>query len=246
MGHNSWYPLLWASGSLHNEALELESLPRHSQLCCALVAFCRSREARSPSCITQVPRRHAELWRMGQLDEGTSPYCEQGTWFLATSPIPGLLLSVCWLKMTPNFMASWSEFGIIWYYCWCFCRLVGLIRAGLFLCSCYQRRLGCTYLRTWWGGTFKMHCPHGWQGRDCHWSMSVWPPRGFGLSQDGGWAPSGSDRRMRDRSCRTSIFLSFNFILEYRTNPQKWPFHYRGWNTTVGSQETPGVTGKFG
>ena len=24
------------------------------------------------------------------------------------------------------------------------------------------------------------------------------------------------------------------------------PFHYRGWNAKVGSQETPGVTGKFG
>ena len=201
------YPLsLWASGSLHSEALELESLPRHSWLCCALVAFCRRVEARSPSCISQVPRRHAELWRTGQLDEGTSPYCGQGTWFLATSPIPGLLLSLCWLKMTPNFMASRSEFGIIWYYFSCFCRFVGLIRAGLFLCNCCQRRLGCSYLRTWWGGTFKMPWPHGWQGRDCHGSMSVWPLRGFGLSWHGGWALSGSDRRMRDRSCRTSSF----------------------------------------
>ena len=32
-----------------------------------------------------------------------------------------------------------------------------------------------------------------------------------------------------------------------RTNTQKrCPFHYRGWNAKVGSQETPGVTGKFG
>ena len=31
-----------------------------------------------------------------------------------------------------------------------------------------------------------------------------------------------------------------------RTNTQKrCPFHYRGWNAKVGSQETPGVTGKF-
>ena len=29
--------------------------------------------------------------------------------------------------------------------------------------------------------------------------------------------------------------------------PQKrCPFHYRDWNAKVGSQETPGVTGKFG
>ena len=33
----------------------------------------------------------------------------------------------------------------------------------------------------------------------------------------------------------------------FRTNIQKrCPFHYRNWNTKVGSQETPGVTGKFG
>ena len=32
-----------------------------------------------------------------------------------------------------------------------------------------------------------------------------------------------------------------------RTNTQKrCPFHYRGLNAKVGSQETPGVTGKFG
>ena len=32
-----------------------------------------------------------------------------------------------------------------------------------------------------------------------------------------------------------------------RTNTQtRCPFHYRGLNTKVGSQETPGVTGKFG
>ena len=28
--------------------------------------------------------------------------------------------------------------------------------------------------------------------------------------------------------------------------PQKCHFHHRGWNAKVGSQETPGVTGKFG
>ena len=33
----------------------------------------------------------------------------------------------------------------------------------------------------------------------------------------------------------------------FRTNTQKrCPFHYRGLNAKVGSQETPGVTGKFG
>ena len=32
-----------------------------------------------------------------------------------------------------------------------------------------------------------------------------------------------------------------------KTNtPKCYPFHYRDWNTIVGSQETPGVTGKFG
>ena len=32
----------------------------------------------------------------------------------------------------------------------------------------------------------------------------------------------------------------------FRTNNQKrCPFHYRAWNAKVGSQETPGVTGKF-
>ena len=32
-----------------------------------------------------------------------------------------------------------------------------------------------------------------------------------------------------------------------RTNtPQICPFHYRDWNAKVGSQETPGVTSKFG
>ena len=31
-----------------------------------------------------------------------------------------------------------------------------------------------------------------------------------------------------------------------RTNtPKRCPFHYRGWNAKVGSQEIPGVTGKF-
>ena len=33
----------------------------------------------------------------------------------------------------------------------------------------------------------------------------------------------------------------------FRTNTQKrCPFHYRDWNAKVGSQETPGVTGKIG
>ena len=33
----------------------------------------------------------------------------------------------------------------------------------------------------------------------------------------------------------------------FRTNTSKrWPFHYRDWNAKVGSQEIPGVTGKFG
>ena len=32
-----------------------------------------------------------------------------------------------------------------------------------------------------------------------------------------------------------------------RTNtPKRCPFHYRGLEAKVGSQETPGVTGKFG
>ena len=33
----------------------------------------------------------------------------------------------------------------------------------------------------------------------------------------------------------------------FRTNNQKrCPFHYRAWNAKVGSQEIPGVMGKFG
>ena len=33
----------------------------------------------------------------------------------------------------------------------------------------------------------------------------------------------------------------------FRTNTQKrCPFHYMDWNAKVGSQETPGVTVKFG
>ena len=33
----------------------------------------------------------------------------------------------------------------------------------------------------------------------------------------------------------------------FRTNtPKGCPFHYRDWNAKVGSQETPGVIGKFG
>ena len=33
----------------------------------------------------------------------------------------------------------------------------------------------------------------------------------------------------------------------FRANtPQKYPFHYRGLECKLGSQETPGVTGKFG
>ena len=36
-------------------------------------------------------------------------------------------------------------------------------------------------------------------------------------------------------------------LTPFRTNtPKRCPFHYRDWNTKVGSQETPGVTGKFG
>ena len=30
------------------------------------------------------------------------------------------------------------------------------------------------------------------------------------------------------------------------TPPPKYPFHYRDWDAKVGSQKTPGVTGKFG
>ena len=30
------------------------------------------------------------------------------------------------------------------------------------------------------------------------------------------------------------------------TPPQRCPFHHRDWNAKVGSQEIPGVTGKFG
>ena len=30
------------------------------------------------------------------------------------------------------------------------------------------------------------------------------------------------------------------------TPPKRCHFHYKGWNTKVGSQETPGVKGKFG
>ena len=30
------------------------------------------------------------------------------------------------------------------------------------------------------------------------------------------------------------------------TPPKRCHFHYKGWNTKVGSQETPGATGKFG
>ena len=30
------------------------------------------------------------------------------------------------------------------------------------------------------------------------------------------------------------------------TPPKRCPFHYMDWNAKVGSQETPGVTGKFG
>ena len=30
------------------------------------------------------------------------------------------------------------------------------------------------------------------------------------------------------------------------TPKKRCPFHYGGWNAKVGSQETPGVTGKFG
>ena len=30
------------------------------------------------------------------------------------------------------------------------------------------------------------------------------------------------------------------------TPPKRCPFHHRDWNAKVGSQETPGITGKFG
>ena len=36
-------------------------------------------------------------------------------------------------------------------------------------------------------------------------------------------------------------------IRPFRTNtPKRCPFHYGDWNANTGSQETPGVTGKFG
>ena len=39
----------------------------------------------------------------------------------------------------------------------------------------------------------------------------------------------------------------FTFTRPFRTNtPKRCPFHYRGLEWKVGSQETPGVTGKFG
>jgi hypothetical protein len=43
------------------------------------------------------------------------------------------------------------------------------------------------------------------------------------------------------------IFLGPQCTRPSRTNTQKrCPFHYRGLDAKVGSQETPGVTGKFG
>ena len=186
-----WGPWTWESP---------QALPTLLCTCCIL------QECGSQEFLLYFPGAQEACRRMGQLDEETSPYCGQGTWFLATSPIPGLLLSVCWLKMTPNFMASQNEFGIISH------AFAGWLGLSGRVCYCCQRRLGCSYLWTWWGGTSKMPCPHGWQGWGYHWSMSVWPPRGFGLSQHGGWAPSGSDRRIRvtvrvpERSCRTSFF----------------------------------------
>ena len=41
--------------------------------------------------------------------------------------------------------------------------------------------------------------------------------------------------------------ITGNRILHFRTNTQKrCPFIIGDWNAKVGSQETPGVTGKFG
>ena len=40
---------------------------------CTSAVFCRSWEARAPSTIPQIPRRHEGLWRMGQLDYGNQP-----------------------------------------------------------------------------------------------------------------------------------------------------------------------------
>ena len=47
--------------------------PQALLLWCTLAAFHRSWEARSPSRILQVSRRHAELERMGQLGDGNQP-----------------------------------------------------------------------------------------------------------------------------------------------------------------------------
>ena len=32
----------------------------------------------------------------------------------------------------------------------------------------------------------------------------------------------------------------------YNETPKRCPFHHRGWDAKVGSQEIPGITGKFG
>ena len=44
--------------------------------------------------------------------------------------------------------------------------------------------------------------------------------------------------------CISDCFVDYD---GYSNNtPKRCPFHYRGWNAEVGSQETPGVTSKFG
>ena len=46
---------------------------------------------------------------------------------------------------------------------------------------------------------------------------------------------------------KLKLYGSMKTYKTSRTNTQKrCPFHYRDWNVKVGSQEIPGVTGKFG
>ena len=118
-----------------------QTLPTSLCTCCILQE-CRSKESLLYFSGAQEACRTV---KDGAAGWGDQPLLWAGNLVLIMSPIPGLLLSLCWLKMTPNFMASQSEFGIIWYYFSCFCRFVGLIRVGLFLCSCCQRRLGCYF-----------------------------------------------------------------------------------------------------
>ena len=42
------------------------------------------------------------------------------------------------------------------------------------------------------------------------------------------------------------FFEDLQDLLELHTHTHKCPFHLWGWNAKVGSQEIPGVTGKFG